>query len=348
MRRWMTGTAVGLVLAMVPATASATTHVVWAGGETSFQKAMGNVGYGEAQAFFPSAVMIHVGDSVVWQNMAINFHSIDLLPKGGSPVPLIVPSGKIVTGLDDFAGSPFWFDGKVPELGFNPALFGPSGGKKFNGSARVDSGLPTAPKSFKVTFTKAGTFNYVCDVHPGMGGTVIVKGKSAKLPKQSAVNKAVKATEQADLKLAKNLAKTTITGDNVSLGVASGKVEVLRMFQGVTHVAVGTTVKFAMPVGSTETHTATFGPISYLKPLAQSFAGPAPDARAVYPSSPPQYGPITLNSSSHGNGFANVGALADYTGSQLPAFGEITFTQAGTYNFACLIHPFMLGRIVVS
>jgi plastocyanin len=30
-------------------------------------------------------------------------------------------------------------------------------------------------QSFKHKFAKAGTFTYVCSVHPGMGGTVVVK-----------------------------------------------------------------------------------------------------------------------------------------------------------------------------
>ena len=59
-------------------------------------------------------------------------------------------------------------------------------------------------------------------------------------------------------------------------------------------VPAGTTVKFQMPKGTYEAHTATFGPgnpesepQSYLGQIAASFAGPAPDARGVYPSEDP-------------------------------------------------------------
>ena len=54
-----------------------------------------------------------------------------------------MPTGKQVTGRAiDAAGSPFWFNNLVPNLGFNPALFAPSGGNTYNGSKACDSGLP--------------------------------------------------------------------------------------------------------------------------------------------------------------------------------------------------------------
>ena len=70
--------------------------------------------------------------------------------------------------------------------------------------------------------------------------------------------------------------------------------EMLAMSPANLTVARGTTVKFQMSKGSYEAHTATFGPgdaekepASYLGAIAASFAGPAPDARAVYPSETP-------------------------------------------------------------
>jgi plastocyanin len=32
----------------------------------------------------------------------------------------------------------------------------------------------------------------------------------------------------------------------------------------------------------------------------------------------------------------------------LPASSQLTFGAAGTYNFYCLIHPFMKGTVVVQ
>ncbi len=33
---------------------------------------------------------------------------------------------------------------------------------------------------------------------------------------------------------------------------------------------------------------------------------------------------------------------------QIPASSKIDFTTAGTYQFICLIHPFMQGTIIVK
>jgi plastocyanin len=352
MRRWAgTGLAVGLLVAL-PGVASAANRVVWAGGQTSFQKHLGKrYKYGEVLAFFPSNVTIHVGDAVVWKGMSINFHTTDLPGTAGSALPLITPTTTpptMVTGVNDFAGNPFWFNGHVPQLGFNPALARPSGGHKYGGTGRVDSGLPFQPGSFKVKFTKAGKYAYFCDVHPGMKGTITVVAKGRKIPTAAQEVAAIKKQQKSDTAEAKTLAATKISGNIVSLGLkGNGDVEILRMFQGVTSVPVGTTVKFEMAPGSFETHTATFGPAAYLGPLGDSFVAPVPDPRALFPSSPPP-SPIPLDGTSHGNGFANTGTVADHAGSTLPAFGEVTFNQAGTYHFECLIHEFMKGVIKVT
>ena len=82
----------------------------------------------------------------------------------------------------------------------------------------------------------------------------------------------------------------------------------------------GTTVKFQMSKGSYEAHTATFGPgdaekepTSYLGAIAASFAGPAPDPRAVYPSELPGTTAVA-EPALHGNGFWNSGVLDKASG----------------------------------
>ncbi len=351
MRRWAAVLTVsGVVFAGLAANAAARSQVVYAGGQPSFQaKLAKKYPYGEALQFFPSTVTVHVGDTVAWQGMSINFHTIDIPARRGAPLPFIASTGKLVSGAVDAAGSPFWFNGKLPQLGFNPALLGPSGGHVYTGAARVDSGLPGGPPApFKVKFTKAGRYAYFCDIHPGMHGLVTVLPKRKSIPTAAQNAAAVAKQQAADTAIAKRLSKTKISGNRVSLGAASHQVEVLRMFQGVVQVPVGTTVTFAMPTTSGETHTASFGPAAYLNTLAHGFDNPtAIDARSIFPSSPPG-GPITLNAASHGNGFASTGALQAFKHAPQPKLGQITFTQAGTYNFECLIHPFMHGTIVVK
>jgi hypothetical protein len=97
---------------------------------------------------------------------------------------------------------------------------------------------------------------------------------------------------------------------------------------------------------SRETHTATFGPNGYLTQLANAFSSPVFPPQGVYPSSPTF--PISLAQNSHGNGFANIGVVDRDPATPLPSSGQIKFTQAGTYHFICLIHPFMTGTVVVT
>jgi plastocyanin len=237
----------------------------------------------------------------------------------------------------------------VPTVGFNPALFGPSGGHVYNGTSRIDSGIPLGkPHNFAVTFTKPGVYKFYCDVHYGMVGYVVVKPKGQTVPTAAQDAATLSAEEAAYTAEARRVDKTKTPADSVSLGASGpGGLEVFAMFPAVLHVNAGTTVTFSMSKHTRENHTASFGPVSYLKPLAQSFTSPVPAAQAVYPSDPP--GHIVVTPTSHGNGFASVGALnRDPATPQTQSSGTITFTTPGTYHFICLIHPFMHGTIIVK
>lgn len=180
-----------------------------------------------------------------------------------------------------------------------------------------------------------------------MIGYVVVKKKGQSVPSAAADRKMLVKAEAAYVKQAKEVDKTKVTGNNVSLGASGhGGLEVFAMFPSTLKVSAGTTVKFSMSEDTPETHTASFGPKAYLGNLANSLTGPAASPAALYPSDPP--GSIALTSTSHGNGFANTGALdRDSTTPPGPA-GTIKFTQPGTYHFICLIHPFMHGTVVVK
>jgi plastocyanin len=126
------------------------------------------------------------------------------------------------------------------------------------------------------------------------------------------------------------------------------------MLPGTKTVPVGTTVRFMMSPKSFEAHTATFGPgpaedpTSYLGEIAKSFEGaPVLDARGVYPSEAP--GTVAnFSSALHGNGFWNSGVMDNAPASQPPAFNDVKFTAPGTYDYYCLIHPFMHGQVEVT
>jgi plastocyanin len=335
----------------IPATAAAASKTVYAGGPVTFQNGpIGKKYSAGLNNFVINRVTVNVGDTVVWNGKALagGFHTVDL-PGKGKPLPLFTPTGKLVTGVNDAAGDPFWFNNKLPLVGVNPALFGPSGGRTYNGTKPIDTGLPLGkPKDLKVKFTKAGVYRYFCNVHPGMVGFVVVKKKGQTIPpaKQDA---ATLAKEEARyIETAKQVDSTRMTGNNVSVGASGpGGVEVFAMFPGKLKVKTGTSVTFAMSKLSRDVHTASFGPASYLNPLSQTYRGaPVPDPKAVYASDPA--GTISLNPTSHGNGFANTGVMDQSTATPLPSSGRITFSAPGTYSYICLVRPFMHGTVVVT
>jgi plastocyanin len=328
-----------------PAAAEARTHVVWAGGTPSFQKSLRSRLAGEVNDFFPHQVTVRQGDTVQWQGMSIGFHSIDIPKLGATDLPFILPTNTTAGGLTDYAGNPFWFNGQ-PNLGFNPQLFAASGANNYDGRSRSDSGLSVGrPVPFKLTFTKPGTYAYFCDLHYGMRGTVVVAPKGAKVPTAAQEGNDIAVQQARDTKVAKALARTNVTG-RISVGVAGdGSVEILAMFPRNLHVRTGATVAFVMPTTTGEIHTATFGPADYLKPLGTSITNPAPTATVLYPSS--QSGPLGVPGT-HGNGFANSGALDRGDDTPFKAQAKFKFTAPGTYRYVCLLHPFMQGTVVVT
>ena len=103
----------------VPAAAQAKTKTVRMGPPSATQKALQSSG-ADVNAFFPSTVTIHVGDSVKFAPGG--FHTLDIPNKGGADrLPLFAPNGTKAAGITDAAGAPFWFNGQ-DNLGFNPAL----------------------------------------------------------------------------------------------------------------------------------------------------------------------------------------------------------------------------------
>jgi plastocyanin len=340
----------------LPAAAQAATKVVYVGTPPKVGKALEKSG-GEVYDFFPHGTTVRAGDSVRF--VVTGFHTVDIPPKGQGAIPLIIPSGQAVSGYNDAAGKPFWFNG-LPSPAFNPALFNFQFGKKLtaNGKARIDSGLPVMnnPKPVTVKFAKAGSYKLLCDVHPGMVGTVKVVGAPGKAAAPKADAKALANQISRDTKLVKQLASTKAPANTVIMGPSGLFGTTLYTFAPSTlSVPTGTVVTFRNSAQSSEAHTATFGPgdpekepSSYLGKLAASFTSPAPDAAAVYVSEPPNsLGSYT--STLHGNGFWNSGILDSAAATQqVPNTMQVRFDQAGTFTYYCLIHPFMKATVAVT
>jgi plastocyanin len=336
---------------LVPAAAQAKTKTVSVGPPLATAKKLGEAS--TANAFFPAKLKINAGDSVKFA--PAGFHTVNFPKKGDGPFDLIVPTGNKVTDAKDAAGAAFWFNGQ-DALSLNPAFATANlWGKKatYTGAKGIESGLPgDKAKPLTVKFTKAGTYTYYCDLHPGMKASVTVAKKGAAVPSAKQDAAAVKKATDAILKDAKNLQKTDPGANTVDLGVAGKNgLEYFGMVPAALTVAKGTTVKFQMTKGSYEAHTASFGPgdisdpNSYIGGIAASFESAQIRGEGVYPS---DLTPVSLSPATHGNGFWSSGALDADGKSPLPESASVKFDTAGTYTYYCLIHPFMRGTVTVQ
>jgi plastocyanin len=339
-----------LAVLLIPAAAAqAKPKTVQIGLGTKALNEFNNKYSADVNAFFPSKVTIRKGQKVRFKPPA-GFHTLDIAPGGGTPLPLLTPQGQI-SGVNDANGDAFWFNGLGSQQ-FNPALLVNNFGKSFQrqGNSRIESGLPLGPglKPITVKFGHKGVYLYYCDVHPGMVGRVVVKGRHAHVPTAKQDRKRSKKQLAAARKRAKKLKNLVPTGNNVVVGnSARGGVEYFGMLPTLKTVPHGTTVKFSMPLHTTEVHTATFGPQAYLNPIEQSFQQPPIDQRGVYPSEKPGT-TASYTSTLHGNGFWNSGVMDRDANSPPPASNVVKFDTPGTYDYYCVIHPFMHGQIKVT
>ena len=358
--------AAGAATSLAAAPAGAATRVVEAGPSgKATQEAFARAST-EANAYFRRVTTIRRGDTVRWD---INgFHTVTFTPRGDPQPSLIVPDpANPVSGVTDAAGAPFWFNGQ-PRLILNPEAAAPLGPSTFRRSQVHNSGLPGEgpPKPYRLKFNTTGRFSYICIVHPGMRGTVRVVGRKSSVPSAAAHRRQVRREERALLRKAQRLTtglgttrlqNTAQAGNDTRDGVA-----VLKFFPANLRVATNTTVTLRMSRRSTDAHTFTFGPINgkdaYVDQLARSFVTPVPggsgpptlvaEPRAVYPSENPAQGLPSYDGTNHGNGFYNSGVLDSDPDTPSPSKVGLKFTKAGTYEYLCIIHPSMRGRVTVS
>jgi plastocyanin len=353
--RCRAGIAALVVLLALPGVAQARTKSVNMGIPPKNAKAFQPLGV-DVNDFFPHGVTINKGDKIRF--LPVGFHSFDIPPRGGDMIPLISPTGQKVSGVNDAAGAPFWFNGQ-DQVGFTAALAKGTFGKKlsYNGSKRVASGLPLGPnlKPVTVTFKKTGRITYYCNIHAGMTGTVTVRPKRKAVPSAKADRRALARQVARSVRTSKQLPKATPPANTVNVGVAGKHGEEFFGFvPNQMTIPTGTRLSFRMSPGSYDVHTATTGPgdpgsdrNSYLGQVAAGFESPVFDPRGVYPSEQPPT-TATLSPALHGNGFWSTGAMDTAAGTPLPASNSVTFGVPGTYDFYCLIHPFMKATVTVQ
>ena len=235
-------------------------------------------------AFFPATLRIHVGDTVVWKQNSFEIHTVTFL--AGAPMPeLIIPAP---------AGQP-------SPLMLNPQVAFPAGPADgmYDGSTYANSGVmsldPGQPQQFSLTFTKEGSYPYICIIHGEMmTGTIEVVGASVKVPSPEAVAKIAHKMMRNEIAHAYRLigaARSQVphaiknpdgtTTHYVSVGYSKGQVMLMSFFPKKLVVHPGDTVVFELGKTNMAPHTITF-----LNGAADiEFVTPAPNPND--PSGPP-------------------------------------------------------------
>ena len=137
---WFTYLLAAVLAATIPSQAAPTTNwTVIVGGASADTSIYAN-------AFFPRAIEIGVGDTVTWTFEG--FHNVAFLSGGMAP-PFGVPEGDKM----------YW----------NPQMLFPAGSQSYDGTGYHTSGLPgpDGRLSYTLAFTKPGRYEYVCTIHPG-------------------------------------------------------------------------------------------------------------------------------------------------------------------------------------
>ena len=265
------------------------------------------------------------------------------------------------------AAQPCYLDAEAPPLEPNtpcPQRAQPD----FNGrQTYYSSGLipyeGTQGNSYKLRLAddiQPGRYTFYCNYHgPLQSGEILVKPKGTKVESQSSIDK--RGREELD-KVAKPLkavydqakkGRTVYAGQEITgylAGVATDDIEMAfidefvprkittRVGEKVTWTFIGPhTVSFDVPPYFPEFIIAKDGTVTFNPKAHEAFGGPG--------EPPPREGPEdplpAIDAGQWDGSFViSSGIFTEGTYS-------LTFTKPGTYRYACLVHPRMVGEVVV-
>lgn len=299
--------ATGSATATTTPTGAAPIDLLAGGGETGYT----------VDLFLPNSATVLTGTVVRWTMPWSEPHTVTF----GTPPTNVDP-----TALPDpFPTAPVPYDG----TGFvTSGLLG-------TGFIAGPPGTPQGPTSFEIQFTKAGSYDFYCAIHPNMTGTIKVvdSGTVSAQSDLTAAGQATYATELAAIKAVRagisDTPKTTTNADgsktyDLTVGGETQNAQVQQFIPQVANINVGDSIMWSNNVHSP--HTVTFGP------------PPAGDPFAATPVVPAGFdGSAPADSAIIGIGYAGQ----TFT---------LKFTKAGSYNYICVLHAQegMVGTVNVA
>jgi plastocyanin len=263
--------------------------------------------------------------------------------------PCYVQSGPVPADVKDCGTRQPAFDGTQS--------FYNSGYIRFRGERRNEFDLPLADS------IKPGSYFYFCVLHgPGMGGFVDVKKAGTKLTTPKGLRDvdllaATREAKKAEAQAAKpdfRLPGSDVQAGTFSFYVDSGlpyPVSINEFMPNTTRVKVGQPVTWSFAYGPG--HTVSFDVPSYVPAIVFRSSGQVDVNQDTLnpiggPGLPKDAGEapedgFAVDAGNYDGSFFLSSGYADQ-----PMRYSVTFTKPGTYPYACLLHPAMLGKVVVS
>jgi plastocyanin len=210
---------------------------------------------------------------------------------------------------------------------------------------------------------KDGTYFYYCNVHGApMSGTITIK-KSAKVESQATLNRRGKAQADPAAKAVLNVLKKERTGQSEFKGNLAGSgdeslADVEAFANEFTPHTIQATANTPVKWTFIGDHTITFNVPPYTpifvfdkkdnlkfnEGLNKAKGGwPAAPEGRTHDGPPPPAAHLDAGKWDGSGGIHSSGS--GWTNGDTYS---VTFTKAGTYPYACLIHPGMIGKVVVK
>lgn len=309
-----------LILVLLSLTAFAKNWQLQVGAQTS-DKA------NQALAFLPNEIWVHPGDSITWNFIVDEVHTVTFLTPGE-----LRPSR--------FVGCPN--TNTTPDFSL------------FDGSACVNSGMLQSGPTYSVIFPATGNFKLVCLAHPDMTATIHVLDASTPLPHGRAYYDQQAASQGASL-LAQAAASGHLHPGHNAVVAGAGKINgtpggtetatLMRFMADTKTIHVGETVEWTTGEAVTS-HTITFGPEPDPTNLIPPSANVTVDADGA------RHATISSTTDAVHSGFITQ-APQDRTGLAQAPLGvtrfRVTFTAPGDYHYICALHDNlgMVGEIIV-